>query len=184
MVGPRITAHVDPNLPQLMEEALKMKTSDLKKMSVQMDRVFVKNEKRLFASEGSSGGSKWKPLSAAYAKAKKKRFPGAKIMQRSRTLKRGLTVLSHPDHVVRIHNSVFRQSIGLGTTNIVAKYHGALKGGAGMNTRLPRRNVLQMTTKQRDEYEGVKLAWFKERVEQLRAQLSRGRTAARAALGR
>ena len=201
MVGPRITAHVDPNLPQLMEEALKMKTSDLKAMSLQMDRIFRKNERALFASEGSSGGSKWPDLKPATLRAKKGlraaqkairkrgfKIPvgstSLKIMQRSGELKRGLTTMSHPDHVVRVHNSVFAQRIGLGTTNILAKYHGGLEGGAGMNTRLPRRNVLQMTVKQRDEYDGVLLAWFKERAKQFDARMARGKAAARAALGR
>jgi len=190
MVGPRITAAVPDNLSRLMEEALGMKTSDLKKMSVQMDRIFRKDEKALFASEGSSGGPKWKALSTkappkgGYAAAKRRAVGRKRIMERSGTLKRGLTVMSHPDHVVRIHNSVFRQSIGLGTTNIVAKYHGGLADGAGRNTRLPRRNVLQMTTKQRDEYDGVLLAWFKERAKQFSARMARGKAAARAALGR
>lgn len=145
MVGPRITARANPRIRSLAE-VFELTIADMNRVTGQVDRQFVANEKRLFATEGSSGGKKWKPLSPKSAKAKRRRYPGRKIMQRTGQLRKGLTTKSHPDHVARHANN----KIKIGVRNPVAAYHGAVRGLG--NPRLPVRNVMQMTVKQRRMY--------------------------------
>ena len=149
MVGPRITAMANPRMKKSFKEAMEMTVRDMKRMTTQVDRRFRENEKRLFASEGRSGGRAWKRLSPAYAKAKRKAVGSRKIMQRTGTLRRGLTQKSHPDHIARFVGTKDGR-IKVGVQNIVAAYHGAAKGR--QNPRLPKRNVMQMTAKQRRRY--------------------------------
>jgi phage gpG-like protein len=66
--------------------------SDLRPVWEYAERAFYAIEREQFASQGGAGRSgKWKELSAAYAKAKAKAYPGMPILQRTGRLMRSLT---------------------------------------------------------------------------------------------
>lgn len=100
------------------------------------DAVVRKYETELFASEGITGGTYWAPLSEAYAKRKKKRRPGRKILVYDGDLRRSLTNLNNPEHVATYAkqpngNWILRS----GATNQVGRYH--LEGSPTLPVRKP-----------------------------------------------
>ncbi len=134
----KFTSTVNPRirtLPQLM----KLDQRDMGTMLGIVDLEFTRNEKRLFSTEGTSGGRAWKPLSTAYARAKARAFPGRKIMQRTGKLRQGLTQQSHADHV-KFTKLKPRATITVGTDNQVAAFH------------IPARDTLQHTPRQERKY--------------------------------
>lgn len=168
MVGPHITATVNPRIDDI-RKVVEMTRGDLSKMTTQMDILFRKNEKRLFNTEGSSGGRKWPKLSPRYKKQKRKKFPGRKIMVATGRLRKGLTVKSHPDHIAR-HT---KDSIKIGVANVLPAYHGSVKGRK--NPRLPKRDVFQMTPKQRRSYYRVLFDRYELKRKQFMLALRAGR---------
>ncbi len=179
MVGPTITAAVNPAMSEL-HKIVELNRDDMKKLTVSMDTLFVKNEKRLFATEGSSGGPKWKPLNKKYAKAKRSK-PGVsnKIMQASGRLRKGLSVKGDKDHVAR---AMGLTAIGLGVKNILPVYHGAVRGRR-KNPKLPRRSVFQMKPKQRRGYYQILFKRLDLKHKQWMRSIRAGRAAMRAKLG-
>ena len=167
MVGPRITARVNPTIHQI-DDILDLTAKDMKQLTTKIDARFRANERELFSTEGSSGGVKWRPLKAATLAAKKRRAAGVrgirkrgfsiplastslKIMQRTGELRKGLTRKSHPDHVVRWVLSAGVTTISIGVKSPLPVYHGAVRGRA-RNSKLPRRSVFQMKPRQRRGY--------------------------------
>lgn len=107
-------------------EALNRALSDLLRASSDwrpawegIEHIFYAAEKRLFESEGASGGERWKPLSAAYARWKRLRFPGRPILVRTGSLKRSLIGRSSS---FAIHEAT-EDSLTLGTSHPAARYH-------------------------------------------------------------
>ncbi len=194
MVGPTITAAVNPAMSKL-HKILELNRDDMKKMTVSMDTLFVKNEKRLFATEGSSGGVKWKKLKPETLKAKKRRATGVrkikrrgfsipltgtslKIMQRTGRLRKGLSVKKDPDHVVRFSLVSRSAWIGIGVKSILPVYHGAVRGRR-KNPKLPRRSVFQMKPQQRRGYYQVLFKRFDLKRKQWMRSIRAGRAAMR-----
>ncbi len=165
MVGPRITAMANPNMIKSFDEAMKLTVADMKKMTAKVDTLFVRTEKRLFATEGASGGRPWKKLKKATRDAKRRAGLSKKIMQRTGELRRGLTVKGHPDHVAKWANLGSDARIEMGVQSILPVYHGAVRGQR--NPRLPRRSVFQITAPQRRAY-------FQVVTDQLVSKLRRG----------
>lgn len=159
MVGPRITSAVNPRIKSL-EQALRLTATDMQAMLTPVDTKFRTLERRLFATEGASGGARWRRLSPKYAKQKRRTHPGRKVMQKTGGLRRSLTQKG-ADHVARYTLSASRARLKVGTTNVLAAYHGPLIGrlttGSGLGptrgrARLPVRDVMQMTPQQRRLY--------------------------------
>ena len=146
MVGPRITARANPKITAL-SEVLELSVANMNTMTASVDKQFRVNEKRLFATEGGSGGQKWKPLKKATKDAKKRLGLSSRIMQRTGNLRKGLTQKNHPDHVARHAN----KQIKVGVQSPLPVYHGAVRS-IPKNPRLPRRSVFQMTAPQRRGY--------------------------------
>ncbi len=137
-------------LPELMA----LDKDDVKTITGWMDTRFVKNEKKLFTSEGSSGGRKWAALSPRYKKRKRKiRAKGGKkslgkIMQLTGDLRKTLVNKGDDGHVAfgTVKPSVV---ISLGTRDRKAAWHGPTRFH---NLRLPNRDVLQHTNEQLKGY--------------------------------
>ena len=170
---------MNPELSKLGKIVI-MNRDDMKKMTFSMDTLFIKNERRLFATEGSSGGVKWKKLSKAYSKAKRSDPKRSnKIMQSSGRLRRGLAVKGDKDHVAR---SIGLTAMVFGVKNILPVYHGAVRGSR-KNPKLPRRSVFQMKPKQRRGYYQILFRRFELKRKQFMRTLRSGRAAMRASLG-
>lgn len=102
---------------------------------------FLEVERRLFDSEGGTGGSgAWKPLSKNYAEWKDKHFPGAKILHRWEIMRESLTQFK-ANYSIR---DVQKLSVTLGTEVPYAIYHQQGRG-------LPQRKAIDLneTDKQR-----------------------------------
>ncbi len=120
---------------------------------------FRKNERRLFTSQGSSGGSPWKVLTQDYRKWKKKVRPGKKIMVFDGGLRRSLTRATEPSYVqFSIFSKRGDSKIVVGTKDVKAAWHGPKSGNPLANPNLPVRDVLAHTGKQIREY-GLKDVW-------------------------
>jgi len=172
MVGPRITARVNPAINQI-DDILDLTVSDMKQLTALVDALFVKNEKRLFTTEGSSGGVKWKKLKKATRDAKKRAGLSQKIMQRTGELRKGLSVKGHPDHVAKWFGLGDKARIQIGVRNILPVYHGAVRGRR-KNPRLPRRSVFQMKPRQRKGYHAILFKRFDLKRKQWQRAAQRG----------
>ncbi len=58
----------------------------------EVEQIFFRAQLEQFTSEGSRGGSRWKPLSDSYRSWKEKKHPGQPILVLTGRLKRSLTV--------------------------------------------------------------------------------------------
>jgi len=135
-----------------MMAAVQWQATELEKVSNKINSAFMRNEKKLFASEGVSGGSKWKALSPRYAAAKRRKFGKKKIMVRTGTLRRSLTTKAS-SHIIRY--TMDPNTIEFGTKIGYAAYHIKKKGNPHYNPRLPHRDTLQHRRKQVNEYRQV-----------------------------
>jgi len=144
-----MTSTVNPRLKSL-DEAVKLQFAEVKTIALDIDKRFRANERKLFATEGASGGSPWKPLSEKYRKRKKKKKPGRKIMAFSGATRKSLTTKGS-GHVLR-YNAKPRARIDVGTSHITPAYHleGPLK-----NPNVPERDTLQTTDEQFAGYRDI-----------------------------
>lgn len=138
---------VNPRLRELPQVA-KLDMGDMKRLADAIDSRFVTNERALFASEGASGGERWAPLSPDYAEAKRRRFPGRKILARTGRLRRSLTQKGDPEHVA-VYRLAPRPVVEVGTEVEVGAYHAP---GPLHNPNLPVRDPLQHTPQQERDY--------------------------------
>ncbi len=182
MVGPRITARANPRIKEI-GKLLDLDAGDMRAMTTKMDMLFRKNEKRLFATEGSSGGVKWKPLKKATLDAKKRKGLSSKIMQRTGRLRKGLTAKGHGDHIAKWSGLGSKARIKIGVQSILPVYHGAVRGRR-KNPKLPRRSVFQMTIKQRRGYYQVLFNRFDLKRKRFMRALAAGAATMRAGLNR
>lgn len=93
-----------------------------------------------FATEGARSGSRWQPLSLAYAARKARRYPGQPILRASDAVFRSL-VDRTADSIIEIEP----QSLTYGTSRFYARFH---QRGMGRN---PRRQILAVTEQDRRE---------------------------------
>jgi len=85
---------------------------DLRPVWPEVERAFQKVEDEQFKSEGSKGRSgKWKPLSRAYAEAKRKKYGDKPILQRTEKLVAAMTSNTSDTVVVKE-----KQEFGYGTS--------------------------------------------------------------------
>lgn len=111
--------------------------SDWRDAWPEIEQIFFRAELEQFDTEGARSGAKWQPLSAAYARWKQIRFPGAPILVRTGRLKRSLSVSGvGTDDSIREHEPT---SLTLGSRVPYAIYH--QRGGR----RLPKREPINLT---------------------------------------
>lgn len=119
---------------------------------------FRRNMRANFASQGTSGGDRWAPLSASYERWKRQVKPGRKILVFSGALRSSLTSPSNADHILRVVGIDREQSyVTMGTRDPKAEWHH--KG----TDRMPRRDPIQQTDEQKARYEGVLVDWLRPR---------------------
>ena len=141
-------------------KAITVQPRDMDRMLRKLDMIFRKYERRLFSTEGASGGRKWKALSPAYAKWKRRHARGRKIMvlgkREGKSLRKSLTMVGG-DHTARWTISLTGgiPTFFLGTQDILAAWHinPAVLGivNDAYNPNMPHRDTLQMKPAQRNE---------------------------------
>ena len=148
------TVRVNPKVKTLAE-AFELQPAEMKRITIQVDYAFRAQEKKVFASSGSAGGSKFAPLSARYAKWKKRNYPGRKILSLTGGLRKSLSTKTS-GHVAR-STTTPRATITVGTRNILAAYHGP---GQLHNPRMPERDALQHRPQDEQKYIDIAAEYF------------------------
>jgi hypothetical protein len=144
---------VNPRIRRL-EDVAKLNRADMGMLTATVDRQFTKNETRLFSTQGASGGRSWPALSPGYAKQKRSRYPGRKIMVRTRKLRDSLAKSKGAGHVAQWRLKP-RAVIEVGTRIVTAAYHIKPKQGLAnplYNRNMPDRDTLQYTRRQGRQY--------------------------------
>ena len=152
-----MTTRVNPRI-RLLSDLFDLDAREMKVMTTEVDKQFRKNMKRLFATEGASGGKRWKRLTPKYAKRKRKKRRGRKILVYNRDMRDSITNAGHRDHVAEF--SLNPPYVEVGTNSDIARYHA--EGGG----RLPVRNPIQQTDSQKRRYHQIV-------VKQLRIKMRR-----------
>lgn len=150
------SVEVNPRI-KTAAQALQLNGADMRRMAHGVDMKFREQERKLFATEGASGGKRWAPLSRAYKKQKDRKYGKRKIMSRKGTLRKGLTQRSHPDHIL-LWGTKPSPFVVFGTQNRVGAYHIKPKGDVSnpfYNRNLPDRDVMQRTNAQEKQLLGV-----------------------------
>lgn len=170
-----------------------LKQIDMNRMARDIDKLFRKNERRLFSTEGASGGEKWEALSPRYGAWKRRVARGRKILvlgRRSKlfkgqkvstgSIRESLTKAGHPDHIARGHlatSKIASPFVEVGTRDDVAPYHinPSVVGlpNAKYNKNLPHRDPLQHTATQGSEYLQVPKQVIMKKIERLNRVLQR-----------
>lgn len=150
--------------------ALDIQPPELKKMAELCDVAFLAHEKKLFASEGASGGERWNPLSEQYRRWKKRHYPGRKILSLTGKLRKSLTQMekTNPDH---IGYGAFEPlpTINLGTSDKKAAWH--YEG----NAHLPKRDPIQHKTSDEQRYLDLLSGYMIDvKLKRVARQLARG----------
>lgn len=182
----KLNPALDPrNRVMSLRESFRLTSPEAKDILRSLDSLFVREEKKLFSSEGSSGGSKWKALDPAYAKQKKRALGGAlrqmrsenrsigrmtgrrprtpslksanKILQFTGEMADSFRKLKHPDHVATFSLRP-RILFKLGSRNELAQYH------AEGRPPMPRRDPLQMTGGTRSKYFKLAQRGFEQKL--------------------
>lgn len=156
---------VNPRI-RTLNEIYKLTTSDLRELTGIADARFRAAEIQLFAGEGAppAGQRKWKKLSPKYAKAKGRKFPGRKIMQRSGRGRKSLTTKGSGHRAFFINRPY--NAIYLGTSVKHLAYHikpTKTRPNPLYNPRLPNRDTLALNRVTIGKISAVILAWFTER---------------------
>lgn len=140
----------NPRLKDL-KEMFALQPAEMKVLVRTLDTEFVRQRKRQFATEGAAAGSKFPALSADYKKAKDRKFPGRKIMQRTGKMRRQFVTKNAPGHVAKWYN-VGRGPVvvlgGQGRDAQVAAYHIQKSGNPLRNPNLPDRDVMDSSPRQ------------------------------------
>jgi phage gpG-like protein len=135
------------------------------KLLPKLDVVFRRQEKQLFASQGTSGGPRWEALKPAYAKWKRRKYPGRKILTLTGNMRDSLREKGS-DHIAKFDSKT--EDMIFGTKVKIAAYH--FRG----NTRMERRNPVQLTYDNLIEYDDrirkFLLPRFKRMVNYLQAK--------------
>jgi len=127
--------------------------------------VFRRQERRLFASEGASGGPPWRELDPDYARRKAVDWPGRKILAASGQLRQDLTSESSPDYIQEVELRGREAHLRLGTGNPLARYHTVdgvrrrldkpRRSGRRKPRRAPRSARRQPVSRSRPTFSGV-----------------------------
>lgn len=149
----RAQCKVNPRLRESLRAGVVWQVKELRILRDQVDSQFLRDEKRQFASEGASGGSKWAALSPKYKKAKQRKWGSKKIMQASGKTRKAFTTKGS-GHVAT-YGKAPRPFVEVGANSDVAAYHIKPKSGLPnplYNRKLPDRDVMQMTQAQVKKY--------------------------------
>lgn len=158
-----------------VKDILVINQKDMNKMAKRVDIKFRANERRLFSTQGSSGGRRWKPLNPGYRKWKRKKRPGRKIMTFDGKLRDSLTKKGFLHVAIGfMKRGLFGRKgfIQVGTHDIKAAWHGPpnrLK-----NSILPTRDVLQQTPQQIDQYRQEIWKVMRGKFERARRAIAKG----------
>jgi len=136
---------------------------DLNPMLRDVDKMFARNMRRLFSTQGGSGGPEWQALSPRYKAWKDRAFPGRKILSLRGKLRRSLASRSSTDHVARWTLKP-RARLIVGTSVRYAAYHAP---GGLHNPKLPVRDPLQHTAPQSREYKDAVRRQLKRKLARL-----------------
>lgn len=146
----------------------KWEQHEIKKLAAQIDYRFRKHETEVFQQGGTPGGSRFVPLSAKYAKWKKRHFPGKKILSLTGKLKKSLANKG-PQHVA-FGIVQPRPSVTIGTRNRLAAFHGP---GRLHNKNLPVRDAMLHKPRNEAKYFDIVAEFLTERTKRImRASLA------------
>ncbi len=108
-----------------------------------MAEEYYVSQSQVFDREGAfENRSKWPALSIAYARWKKKKFPGKKILELTGRMKKAATIRGAADNITRItHNEM---TVGL-STPYAMKHQKGLEG-------LPQRKIIELTDRQKKDW--------------------------------
>lgn len=106
-----------------------------------------------FRTEGSSGGSKWAPLSEAYREQKARAYPGRGILERTRALMRSFE-RGGAGNVLRIAP----RALVWGSSVDYGRYH---QSGT---SRMPARPIIRLTTETKQDWTRSVHAFLLERA--------------------
>jgi hypothetical protein len=151
----RFTVSTPPRI-RSVADAFALSKADMDTLVDAADVQFTRNEKRLFSTEGSSGGDKWPPLKRPRSPKKYRR---KKIMQRTGVLRKSLVNRNDPLHVA-FGVLKPRAAITLGTNDTKAAYH--IDASPLKNPNLPQRDTLQQTERQENRYLKIYADYFRE----------------------
>lgn len=157
-----------------LSQSFRFDDNEARALLRELDTAFRKLERRLFKTEGVSGGRGWKPLSDRYARWKTRMLKGTlrelrrenrqvsrlrgkrartpslgsvdKILQLSGQMKDSFINKSDPEHIAqyRLRPSV---AFTMGSSNPIAPYHGSRDS----RRVIPFRDPIKMTTRQRTQ---------------------------------
>ncbi len=167
-------------------EALGISVGDLKgPILVVLGRVHIRQQKRIFATEGAAGGTgRWTALEPSYAARKRKLRGRSKILQLTGDMKKRFTAPASPYYHQRYipltegrgifafgaHSSVAMAHL-MGNPAFASQRVGPTKARAifgGVAPRLPVRNVIAKTVEQVVELRKRFVDWYRnERVPQV-----------------
>lgn len=119
-----------------LRDLAKLTVEDMRAMTGRVDQQFRTNERRLFSTEGDSGGPRWKKLTPKYKKRKERLVGRRKIMVFSGRTRKAAT-RAGGEHVAEF--SVRPAIIKVGVRGRAAEL-----GGYHRNTR----DIIQMTRRQ------------------------------------
>lgn len=144
----RFVSATNPRLKESLRAAVVWQKAEVDAVARRMDSAFKKHERGLFASEGAMAGSRWAPLSPAYARWKAKRFPGRKIMQRKGKLRRSL-ITKGSGHILR-SGAQPRAFVEMGTSVDYAAFH--IRGTHNKRQPKHERDTLAHSPSQAEQY--------------------------------
>jgi phage gpG-like protein len=161
-----VTVRINPNLPRVFE-LVRFRPEDMDKMVRSVDLKFTRMMRRLYATEGASGGARWEPLSARYARQKVLDGFSGGILTRTGGLRRTLQNYGNPQHVARWQGT----SMVFGTTHRLASIH-----DRGVPGRLPARTPIQLTMRQRTRLAEAIREQYGDIVDRVQKLLARWKT--------
>jgi hypothetical protein len=158
-----------PDRVKRLEELVKLKKADYTKLGKAVDKVFVANERKLFATEGVSGGSKWQKLSDDYLTRKRRHYKTQKILTMKGDMRKALTGKNHPDHwrmAYKVQTGLIRVEVGIvdDLRNPIVQRTKAHAIGAHP---LPRRDPLQHTDAQHKEMLKAAMGVYTDKLRQV-----------------
>ena len=106
-----------------------------------LQKAFFRYMAKVFRTEGSASGGKWKKLSPKYKTWKAKKYPGKTILRREDKLYESLTTKSK-DHHKSVHGNPVGSELWLGSEVPYAVYHDSKKP---RTSNLPRRPILRLS---------------------------------------
>lgn len=107
-----------------LREAGAFETQNLEgDLLVELGKVHRRHMRKLFVSEGSSGGKAWAELDPDYARKKRQTYPGRKILVADGTMRKDSVSESAAGYVQEVERRGKNVHVLLGTDNELARIH-------------------------------------------------------------